>query len=219
MPDINLYDGPHSTVVGATGSGKSTLAAALYRNAPGVSIYIDPSGDETVPGETVDLRETEFDASVFADSRRVRVILPDGTGTEADMRAMDTIQQTLFALGSEIPNENGRFYLFIDESHEVAPLGAGGDNPVVRIAKRGRSHNIRLFLVSQSPADLSKKAVKQVHYHTVFALNDYSLDYLKRYGMPSEKVEEMVGRPDAHKFVIYDGYDLDGPYRLDESEV
>lgn len=215
----NIYDGPHSSVVGATGSGKSTLAASLYRNAPGVAVYVDPSGDENVPGHTVDLRETTFDPADMAEHSRIRVILPDGTGTDDDRVAMSRIQQILFELGNEIPNEKGRFYLFIDEAHEVAPLNADGDNPVVRLAKRGRSHNVRLFLISQSPADMSKKAVKQVRYHVVFALNDYSLDYLKRYGMPDEKVKSAVGSPDDHKFIIYDGYDLDGPFKLDESEV
>lgn len=217
--DINIYDGPHSTVVGATGSGKSTLAASLYRNSPGVAIYVDPSGDETVRGHTVDLRDETFDPALMSEHRRIRVILPDGTGTERDMAAMDKIQETLFALGSEIPNEDGRFYLYIDEAHEVAPKDADGHNPVVRLAKRGRSHNVRLFLISQSPADLSKKAVKQVHYHVIFAVNDYSKRYLKMYQMPADRIAEAVGDPGTHRFVVYDGYNLGGPFKLDDSEV
>ena len=214
IPD--LYDGPHTSIVGTTGSGKSTLAIALFENAPGRAIYVDPTGDEDVRADaTLDLREDQFNPAIFAENRRIRLILPDGTGTDADMAAMAAIQISLFEIGSEIPHEDGRFYLFIDEAHEVAPLHADGDNPVIRIAKRGRSHNVRLFLISQSPADMSKKAVKQVYYHTVFALNDYSLDYLKRYGMPDETVESAVGSPKDHKFVIYDGYRVDGSYRLD----
>lgn len=221
MTDLpSLYDGPHSSIVGATGSGKSTLAAALYREAPGVAIYIDPSGDETVRGRTIDYSAGEtLEPSDLVESDRLRLIPPDGTGTEDDIRFMAGLQASLFAIGERIPHERGKFYVFVDEAHEMAPLNASGDNPVVRMAKRGRSHNIRLFLVSQSPADMSKKAVKQVRYHVIFALNDYSLDYLKRYGLPSDAVDDRVGSPDGHKFVVYDGYELSGPMKLDSSAV
>lgn len=221
IPEV--YDGPHSSIVGATGSGKSTLAKALFDAAPGTAIYVDPSGnDMEATRADFNIRLNEGDAlqpEAFAENRRIRIVPPDGTGTEDDFAAMSGLQRLLFDIGENIPHERGKFYVFIDEAHEVAPLSASGKNPVVRMAKRGRAHNIRLFLVSQSPADMSKKAVKQVRYHVVFALNDYSLDYLKRYGMPAESVEAAVESPDTHKFVIYDGYDLSGPYRLDSAYV
>lgn len=221
IPEI--YDGPHSSIVGATGSGKSTLAKSMFDAAPGTAIYVDPSGadmDASRADVNIDLSDGDsYDPEIFAEARRIRIIPPDGTGTDEDFAAMSALQSLLFDIGENIPHENGKFYVFVDEAHEVAPLGAPGDNPIVRIAKRGRSHNVRLFLISQSPADMSKKAVKQVHYHVVFALNDYSLDYLKRYGMPSEAVESSVDGPGSYKFVIYDGYDLTGPFRLDEAYV
>lgn len=214
LPD--LYDGPHSDIVGTTGSGKTTLAARLYDNAPGVAIYVDPSGEVPVGGRVVDMSDGDaFDPAVLAENRRVVIIPPDGTGTEADLRFMNRLQEALFAIGDEIPHNRGRFYLFVDEAHEFAPLHADGDNPIIRIAKRGRKRNIRLFMVSQSPADMSKKAVKQMEYHVIFAVNDYDADYLKRYGMPADEVKAAVGSPDEHKFVVYDGFNLSGPFRLD----
>lgn len=214
LPD--LYDGPHADIVGTTGSGKTTLAARLYDNAPGVAIYVDPSGEVPVGGRVVDMSDGDaFDPAVLAENRRVVIVPPDGTGTEADMRFMNRLQEALFAIGDEIPHNRGRFYLFVDEAHEFAPLHAEGDNPIIRMAKRGRKRNIRLFMVSQSPADMSKKAVKQMEYHVIFAINQYDGDYLKRYGMPSDEIREAVGSPDEHKFVVYDGFAVSGPFRLD----
>lgn len=214
LPD--LYDGPHSDIVGATGSGKTTLAARMYENAPGVAIYVDPSGEVPVNGAVVDMSEGEaFDPSVLAENRRIVIIPPDGAGSEADMRFIEQLQSALFSIGDEIPHNDGRFYVFIDEAHEFAPLHADPSNPIIRMSKRGRKRNIRLFMVSQSPADMSKKAVKQMKYHVIFAVNDYDSEYLDRYGMPADEIKERLGRPDEHRFVIYDGFDLDGPFKLD----
>ena len=87
LPD--LYDGPHADIVGTTGSGKTTLAARMYENAPGVAIYVDPSGEVPVGGYVVDMSDGDaFDPADLAEHRRIVVIPPDGTGTEADMRFM-----------------------------------------------------------------------------------------------------------------------------------
>lgn len=214
LPD--LYEGPHVDIVGTTGSGKTTLAARLYDEAPGVAIYVDPSGEVPVGGYTIDMSDGEtFDPAILAEHSRIVIIPPDGTGTEADMNFINRLQSVLFALGDEIPGEDGRFYVFVDEAHEFAPLHADGSNAIIRMAKRGRKRNMRLFMVSQSPADMSKKAVKQMEYHVIFAVNEYDADYLKRYGMPADRIRETVGRPEEHQFVVYDGFDLRGPFRLD----
>lgn len=209
----NVYDGPHTDIVGTTGSGKSSLAKHLYRNAPGFAIYVNTGAESDVTGHTVDLaRGDTFDISLLSEHSRLNVI-PVGE-PEADMELMAEIQAGLFRLGENIPHEKGRFYVFVDEAHEYAPLSAAGDNPVVRMAKRGRRHNIRLFPISQAPADLSKAVVREANYHIIFAIGTYSENYFKNYGMPADEIQEKVGKPDEHKFIIYDDFDVFGPYRL-----
>lgn len=218
---INLYNSPHADIVGATGSGKSTLALALFEAAPGVAFYVDPSGDETGVGDvTIDYSEGEhFDPAILQEHNRIRIIPPHGTGTDEDMAFLNAFTAQLFELGEALPHDKGRFFVFVDEAHEFAPLHAPGDNPLIRIAKRGRKRNIRFYPVSQSPADMSKKMVKQMNYHVVFALNNYSIDYLKNYGMPADEIKATVGHKSEHKFVIFDGFDLYGPFKLSEDYV
>lgn len=220
MSKITLADGPHTTIAGVTGSGKSTFAHALHKATPGVSIYVNPDAERGVAGVTIDMSKGDaLDLSIIQDASRINLIPPDGTGTEADMDAIERLQAGLFALGENIPHDEPRFFVFIDEAHEFAPLHTEGDNPVVRLMKRGRRHNCRVFIVSQSPADLSKKAVKQSNYHVVFAVNDYSESYLKRIGLPAEAIKTTVGAPENHRFVVYDGYNVVGPLKLKEEYV
>lgn len=211
--DINLYDGPHTDIVGTTGSGKSSLAKHLYRNAPGFAVYVNTGAESDVPGHTVDVaRGDSWDMSLLNDYSRINLI-PAGE-PEADYELLKRLQTDLFELGENMGHENGRFYIFVDESHEYAPLQADGKNPIVRMAKRGRRHNIRLFPISQAPADLSKAVVRECNYHVIFAIGTYSENYFKTYGMPADKIREAVGHKDQHKFVIYDDFEVHGPYRL-----
>lgn len=214
----NIYDGPHTDIVGTTGSGKSSLAKHLYREAPGYAVYINTGAETDVSGLTVDVaRGDTWSPELLSESRRINVI-PAGE-PEADMELIAQIQTDLFALGEAIGHEKGRFYVFVDEAHEYAPLSAAGDNPVVRMAKRGRRHNVRLFPISQAPADLSKAVVRECNYHVIFAIGTYSENYFKNYGMPADEIREAVGHKDNHRFVIYDDFEVHGPYRLSADEA
>lgn len=213
MTDINLYDGPHTDIVGTTGSGKSSLAKHLYRECPGIGIYVNTGAESDVSGFTVDVANgDEWSPELIADHNRINLI-PTGD-PEIDVELLNRVQADLFALGAEIPHEKGRFYVFVDESHEYAPLSAKGDNPIVRMAKRGRRHNVRLFPISQAPADLSKAVVRECNYHVIFAIGTYSENYFKTYGMPADEIRNAVGHKDQHKFVIYDDFEVHGPFRL-----
>ena len=213
----DIYDGPHTDIVGTTGSGKSTLALHLYESAPGIAIYVNTDAEAGVPGYTVDIgRGDRFDASVFAEHSQINFIPP---GDETDIEVLEDLQKTLFELGENIPHESGRFHVFVDEAHEYAGNSADKTNPLVRMAKRGRRHNVRLFPISQSPSDMSKQVVRECNYHIIFAIGTYSENYFKSYGMPADKIRNAVGHKDEHKFVVYDDFEVHGPYRLSASEV
>jgi len=214
----NIYDGPHTDIVGTTGSGKSSLAKHLYRECPGFGVYINTGAETDVPGHTVDVAKGDsWNPKLLNDHSRINVI-PAGE-PEPDAELLDTIQTDLFALGENISHEKGRFYVFVDEAHEYAGLQAAGDNPVVRMAKRGRRHNVRIFPISQAPADLSKAVVRECNYHVIFAIGSYSENYFKNYGMPADEITDMVGHKNQHKFVVYDDFEVFGPFRLPESEA
>ena len=210
--DGDIYDGPHTSIVGTTGSGKSTLAVHLYESAPGIAIYVNTDAEDGIPGHKIDLAAGDrFDPSVFKEHRQINFIPP---GTEDDLKVIEQLQMSLFNLGEQIPHEKGRFHVFIDEVHEYAPLSADKDNPVVRMAKRGRRQNIRLFPISQSPSDVSKSVLRECNYHVIFAIGTYSENYFRTYGMPADEIRDSVGHKDKHQFVIWDDFEIHGPFRL-----
>ena len=216
--NVNLYDGPHTDIVGTTGSGKSSLAKYLYRECPGIGIYINTGAESDVSGYTVDIANGDaWDISLIHEHDRINLI-PTGD-PETDVELLNVIQNDLFAVGSEIEHDKGRFFVFVDEAHEYAPLSAEGDNPVVRMAKRGRRHNVRLYPISQAPADLSKSVVRECNYHVIFAIGTYSENYFKRYGMPADEIRTAIGHKDEHKFVVYDDFELHGPFRIPAKEA
>lgn len=215
--DGNLYAGPHTGVVGTTGSGKSTFAKHLYEEAPGIGIYVNTGAEGDVPGYTVDIeRGDTFDPAVMDEHRRINLI---PAGDESDMELLTQLQEILFAIGSEIPHERGRFFVFVDEVHEYAGLSAEPDNPVVRMAKRGRRHNVRLYPISQSPSDVSKSVLRECSYQIIFAIGTYSENYFRTYGMPADEIRNAVGHKNEHKFVIWDDFDFYGPYKLDSAVI
>lgn len=218
LENINIYNGPHTDIVGTTGSGKSALARHLYRNCPGIGIYINTGAEQEVTGHTIEIADgDEFDVQIISDHQRINVI-PTGD-PEIDLAVLADIQQQLFEIGQAINNEEPRFFVFVDEVHEYAGLNADGQNPILRMAKRGRRHNIRLFPISQAPADISKAVVRECNYHVIFAIGTYSENYFKRYGMPADKITEAVGHKSEHNFVVYDDFEIYGPFRLPESAV
>ena len=213
----DIYDGPHTSIAGTTGSGKSTLAVHLYENAPGIAIYVNTDAEDGIAGHTIDFAKGDkFDPSVFKDNQRINFIPP---GTSQDDEAIAALQKVLFDLGDAIPHDKGRFHVFIDEAHEYAPLSADKDNPVVRMAKRGRRRNIRLYPISQSPSDVSKSVLRECNQHIIFAIGTYSENYFRTYGMPADEIREKVGHKDKHQFVIWDDFEVHGPFRLSSTAL
>lgn len=215
-----LYDAPHVGVVGATGSGKTTLAIHLYENVPtGKGIFIHQDPNDTMPADVrIDYEQGEtWDVTALKQGDLIEVIAP--ADEESAQVVVGQIQADLFQLGRQIHHDRPRFYVFVDEVHEYAGLNAESDNPVVRMAKRGRRHNIRLFMISQSPADVSKTAMKQANYHVVFAMGTFSKTYFDTYRIPFEPVREQIEGPETHRFMVWDDFELHGPFKLEPEAV
>lgn len=216
----DLFDAPHVSIVGATGSGKTTFAMHLFENIPvGKALFIHQDPNDTMDAEVrIDYEHGDsWDVAMLQKFDSIDIVMP--MDEDAAREELARIQSDLFTIARNIPHDKPRFYVFVDEVHEYADLHADDENPVVRMAKRGRRFNTRLYMISQSPADVSKKAMKQASYHVIFAIGTFSKTYFDTYRIPFEDVRKMVGSPEDHNFVVWDDFELHGPMSLDAEVV
>lgn len=80
----------------------------------------------------------------------------------------------------------------VDEAHLFVPEGEGSPcKQIIREGVRiGRHHGIVMVLMTQSPVDIDKRAIRQCNTRLVFALEQDQLDAIR--GVKSDATEEML---------------------------
>ena len=73
------------------------------------------------------------------------------------------------------------YVVVIDEAHLFVPEGEGSPcKQIIREGVRiGRHHGIALVLMTQSPVDIDKRAIRQCNTRLVFALEPDQLDAIR----------------------------------------
>ena len=84
------------------------------------------------------------------------------------------------------------YVVVIDEAHLFVPEGEGSAcKQIIREGVRiGRHHGIALVLMTQSPVDIDKRAIRQCNTRLVFALEQDQLEALR--GVRSDASDEML---------------------------
>ena len=84
------------------------------------------------------------------------------------------------------------YVIVIDEAHLFVPEGEGSPcKQIIREGVRmGRHHGIAIVLMTQSPVDIDKRAIRQCNTRLVFALEPDQLDAIR--GVRSDASEEML---------------------------
>ena len=84
------------------------------------------------------------------------------------------------------------YVAIVDEAHLFVPEGEGSPcKQIIREGVRiGRHHGIAMVLMTQSPVDIDKRAIRQCNTRLVFALEADQLDAIR--GVRSDASEEML---------------------------
>ena len=84
------------------------------------------------------------------------------------------------------------YVVVIDEAHLFVPEGEGSPcKQIIREGVRiGRHHGISIVLMTQSPVDIDKRAIRQCNTRLIFALDPDQLDAIR--GVRSDASEEML---------------------------
>jgi len=193
----------HRAYFGQSGTGKSTLAAYHAAEAGANVLFFNTQDEEGIlPGFA---RAGRGDLVELLSAGRVDYV-PAAEDDHARME-LDVIVREMFRRRDRVN------ILIVDEAQEFAPEG-GAPGPLERVARRGRRHQVELWVVSQHPADLSKSVLRQMSAVYLFEL-PYSDRYLKMQHIPSGDLHELLRRGGDYSYAVWDGLELDGPHRLD----
>lgn len=192
----------HEFVCGLPGSGKTHHAVHVATHHQGPVIVIDPQDDPDLPWPRADSGNSWSQIWAAATSGGVRYVPSlDDARAERELR--------LIALRLLQPHQR-ELLLVIDEAHIYAPEGKPA-GPLHQAARRGRRFNVRLLLISQRPADLSKGLVLLAARHTIFTTFEGS--YLAKYGIPADDLRQRLVNGGDYSYCTWDMASLQGPFR------
>jgi hypothetical protein len=179
----------HTAVWGITDSGKSTFVKRVAHDADHFVLYWNPE-EESVPGRRA--RSAAKVRELFANGVKKVHYVPRSGETEGFQEEFERLLGTVWEIGDQLKGRGDKaphWCLFvIDEAQTVAPQN-GAAPQVNTLLRRGRKRGIHAILSAQRPADVDKTSVSQCHYHALFRMSTFELDYLRRHGVHVEGVE------------------------------
>lgn len=186
----------HELNIGITRSGKTYNAFEQVKHSSAPSIYYNIKKQ---PIEVVK-KYIEVDASItqrqlYHAMKHYKLInfIPSDSAAHRK-HEIAGIVKLAFAYG-------GPVNLIWDEAWEYIPQNTQ-ESPVFTVARRGASEGIKNIILSQSPADIDKKAVKQCEIIRVFRLNEWDYRYLKTVGFDGEKINLMLESAPQYSHVL-----------------
>jgi len=194
----------HRAYFGQSGTGKTTLAADHAADAGANVLFFNTQEEDVLPGFT---RADRTDLLHLLAAGRIDYV-PAADDRTARME-LDVIVREMFK------HRERHNVLIVDEAQEYAPEGSR-PGPLELVARRGRRHNVELWVVSQHPADLAKKVLRQVSTVYLFEM-PYSDQYLRQQNIPVEHLRALHEEGGEYSYAVWDGLNLDGPHRLDLS--
>lgn len=192
----------HEFVCGLPGSGKTHHAIRLAREHRGAVIVVDPQDDPDLPWPRADASNSW--GQIWEAAGRGGVRFVPAMDDQRANRELRLIAQRLLH-----PHQR-ELLVVVDEAHIYAPEGKPV-GPLHQLARRGRRFGVRLVLISQRPADLSKGLVLLSARHTIFT--SFEGPYLSKYGINGEELRRRLLAGGEHAYCTWDMATLQGPFR------
>ena len=196
----------HRGFFGSTGSGKTTLAEYMGRQSDGLVVFFNAQEESLRSAWAACGKNDRLDVVVPSGRAALRNYIPSADDEMAQLE-LNVLVNRMFALPAT------KTVLIVDEAQVYAPEGKD-QGALQKVARRGRRYNIELWTVSQHPADISKKVVRQLHEHYIFELR-YSDEYLKKYGIDADKLHQIHKERGKYSYAVWNGADLRGCDPLD----
>jgi DNA helicase HerA-like ATPase len=203
-PAPGLLDDGHLVILGLTGSGKSYLMHRLIEQWEGATFTVDPQ-DEGLPGDLVTRRNTLGDI-VRELKAGGRLVYAPRTSIPAARKVMDALVPVFLNWEKWEPP----LLVTIDEAQIFAPEGRY--SMLEDVALRGRKWQVRLALVTQRPAELSKGVITQCAKQVIFE-TAWEAPYFTQRGIPMDQAQALLQQGGQYSYVVHQNGRLAGPYR------
>lgn len=190
----------HAAIVGITGSGKSYLANQLFKHTGG--IFFNSQHDAQIGGFKADFYSSA-EAMIYAIKNKLRINYLPNRNRAFNLKEIEVLYELLKRLGGG--------YIYIDEAHLYVPEKSS-DNVIDYMIRMGRKENVHLVLISQSPSDIKKSCLRQVHKHIIFDLGAYERLYFRVYGLPFDEIISKTRQ--KYHFVVYENGQLSDAYTI-----
>lgn len=103
-----------------------------------------------------------------------------------------------------------KIYLVVDEVHlyEKESLKS-----LIQVATTGLRYNIFGVWISQRPANIDNTLMTQSNQFILFKTNMEG-EYFKRYGIPADKIKDLLEKGGKFSYCTYDFIEVYGPYKV-----
>jgi DNA helicase HerA-like ATPase len=196
----------HSCVIGVTGSGKTYGVVNSLKGAKEPVLFFNTKHDEQVPKSFLIMSQDNSYIQLKRALVRGRKInyLPSRDERQRE-RELVNIIRFLFD-GSGMP-----VYLVVDEVHLYNRRSAY--YKLMEVATTGRSYGIKAIWMSQRPANIDNNLMTQAEKFIIFQCS-LEHQYLKRYGFPVERMEELFRQGGKYSYLEFDLLHLIGPFKV-----
>lgn len=162
-------------IFGGTQQGKSTLANRVFREDPRIGIYW--SGGDAADWMTGTIVRTcrEIVAGMQASRKKFVFELP--MFSQSLQEHHERLVKWLMVMGQQ---HGMGTVLVTDEAHEIAPEGGTTETSLHLSVKRGLKRNLRNLVVTQDPASISSKIIRQCDFYVwVGPCDPFTVEYLE----------------------------------------
>jgi hypothetical protein len=197
----------HEAIFGLTRSGKTWHVCARADNWPGPVLYVNLQDQVLEVGAWT--RAGMHDSlPLMVKSRRARINYVPNEDLRIARREVAALVNFLMRQGHVWPVP---ILVILDEADEFSPEGQLW-TPGIRLAARGGKHNVWVWLATQFPAQLSKKAVRNC-FRCVYFPSPGLAAYLNEKKLPGDQIEARLLEAPKYSFVTFTHPNLlDGPF-------
>jgi len=183
----------HGLVSGDSGTGKSTLLAEMAARFDGLTIIVDPAGDQKFSGHNLDTETVRSESGIKQSSKPIVTYRPTNLDRDLSM-IREVAKQYRRQTGQPVQ-------IILDESQQVFGTELDPSHPAKGLLHEDRDNGIKFVLATQDPSDLQPNysALKQCR-HMVFVgpPSPFHEGFVRYFSLPKDEMPEQ-----DYRYVVF----------------